>query len=178
MSIHTSTRFPAACASALAACVAAGAAWAGPAGSPPGSPAMHAGALVSPNASVKETLIGSYDAKGNGQTAPLPQYAYTTIATTTFKCTNSTGCSVVIESMDQIQPMGGDWAICLLVDGTSVSCQYQGVQGGPSSYVVGNARGWAGGLAQGTHTVTTQLYVEGAGAAYVYFQTDVSVFKP
>lgn len=80
--------------------------------------------------------------------------------------------------MAQLEPQGGDWAICLKIDGVTASCQYQGVLGGPSGYVTGNARGVKTGVANGSHTVLTQLYVEGAGATYAYYQTDVRVYKP
>jgi hypothetical protein len=164
--------------SLLATAVAAVAA--GPAGSPKGAPAAHAGnaqGLAAPGPNTKEKLIGTYNATGNGVSTALPQFAFTTIASNTIKCGNATGCSVGIGTMSQIQSAGADWAICLLIDGTSVSCQYQGVQSGPSSYVVGNARGW-GTVSSGTHTVDTQLYTESASATYQYFQTDVNVYKP
>ena len=152
------------------------AAVAGGSGAPKG-----AGAQASPNAvlgpNTKETLLGTYDASGNGLSTSLPQYTFTTIATSKVKCGNATGCSIGIESMAQIQSGGADWAICLLIDGNQASCQYQGVQSGPSSYVVGNARGW-GTVAQGSHTVDTQLYTESASATYQYFQTDARVYKP
>jgi hypothetical protein len=149
-----------------------------PNGAPNGAPAVHAGSTqgqLGPNTA--EKLAATYDASGNGSGTSLPQFAFTTVATSTVKCNNSAGCSIGIESMAQIQSAGADWAICLLIDGSSVSCQYQGVQAGPSTFVVGNARGW-GTVALGSHTVTTQLYTESASATYEYFQTDARVYKP
>jgi len=159
--------------SLLATTVAAVAAGSGmPKGAPAGA---QANSVAGPN--TKEKLIATYDASGNGLSASLPQFAFTTVASSVVKCTNSGGCSIGIEAMNQIQSAGADWAICLLIDGSSVSCQYQGVQAGPSSFVVGNARGW-GTVAFGTHTVDTQLYTESASATYQYFQTDTRVYKP
>ena len=51
------------------------------------------------------------------------------------------------------------------------------VQSGPSSFVVGNARGW-GTVALGSHTVYTQIYTESTTATYSYFQTDTRIYKP
>jgi hypothetical protein len=163
--------------SLLATAVAASAA--GLAGSPHGAPAQAQAQDTSPLAgpNTKETLISTYDAVGNGNSASLPQNAFTTIAASNVKCTNTNGCSIGIESMVQIQSGGGDWAICLLIDGAQTSCQFQGVQSGPSSFVVGNARGW-GTVAAGTHSVQTQVYVSGPSATYQYFQTDARVYKP
>ena len=160
---------------ALSLLATAVAAVAGPSGSPKGAAQASPNAVAGPN--TKEKLIATYDAVGNGLSAALPQFAFTTVATSVVKCTNSGGCSIGIEAMNQIQSAGADWAICLLIDGSSVSCQYQGVQAGPSSFVVGNARGW-GTVAFGNHTVDTQLYTESASATYQYFQTDTRVYKP
>jgi hypothetical protein len=162
---------------ALSLVATAAVAFAGPAGTPKGAPAQAAQSNSAPTAGGKEKLVATYDAVGNGSGTSLPQFGFTTVASSTVKC-ESGGCSIGIESMAQITPKGGDWAICLLVDGTSVSCQYQGVQGSTSGFVVGNARGWASGLSAGNHTVDTQLYAEGAGATYAYFQTDSRVYKP
>lgn len=150
---------------------------AGPAGSPPG--AGHANATeAAPLVIGPKKLINTYIGQGNGNNAALPQFAYTTIDTATVKCPNTAGCTIGIESMTQLKPQGGDWAICLRVDGVSVSCQYQGHQGSGSGYVVGNARGVKAGVTLGDHTVTTQLYAEGAGATYAAYQSDYRVYKP
>jgi len=160
---------------ALSLIATAVAAVAGPSGSPKGAAQASPNSIAGPN--TKEKLLATYDAVGNGFSASLPQFAFTTIATSTIKCGNSGGCSVGIEAMNQMNTGGADWAICLLIDGSSVSCQYQGVQSGPSGFVVGNARGW-GTVSAGTHTVDTQLYTESASATYQYFQTDTRVYKP
>jgi len=146
-------------------------------GAPKGAPAAAQSAHNFSGPNTKEKLIGTYDAVGNGLSTALPQFAFTTVASSVVKCSNAAGCSIGIEASNQIQTAGADWAICLLIDGASVSCQYQGVQAGPSSFVIGNARGW-GTVASGTHTVDTQLYTESASATYQYFQTDVRVYKP
>jgi len=168
---------------AVSLAASAAVAFAGPAGSPKGAPpqSQYAGnassfAVAGPNTA--ELLSSTYDAVGNGLSTSLPAFAFTTIATNKVKCNHAHGCSFSIETMAQMQTGGADWAICLLVDGASVSCQYQGVQSGPSSFVVGNARGWLSGIPQGFHTVDTQLYTESNSATYQYFQTDVRTYKP
>jgi hypothetical protein len=161
---------------------ASAAAMAGPAGMMKGAPPAWVGAALpfadaaGPNTA--ELLSNNYDAMGNGAGSSLTQNSYTTIASNRVKCNHAHGCSIGIETMAQVQTAGADWGICLLVDGNAVSCQYQGVQSGPSSFVVGNARGWATGVTEGFHTVDTQLYTESASATYEYFQTDVRVYKP
>ena len=148
---------------------------AGTSGAPKGSNVQTNTVASGPN--TKEKLITTYDAVGNGNGASLPQFAFTTVATSQVSCANAAGCSIGMESMAQVTTGGADWAICLVIDGSSVECQYQGVQSGPSGYVVGNARGW-GTVATGTHTVVTQLYTESATATYAYFQTDTRIYKP
>ena len=150
---------------------------AGPAGSPPGAGMKRAAAT--PEATVgPKKLVNTWIGSGNGNNAALPQFVYTTIETTVVNCANAAGCTIGIESMAQIKPQSADWAICLRVDGVSASCQYQGNLQGPSGYVIGNARGVKTGITTGSHTVTTQLYVEGVGATYAAYQTDVRVYKP
>ena len=156
-------------------------AFAGTPGAPKGAPAQSpyaAGAFAVDGPNTAESLSSTYDAVGNGVSTSLPQFGFTTIATNKVKCNHLQGCSIGIETMAQMHTGGADWAICLLIDGSSVSCQYQGVQSGPSSYVVGNARGWAAGVPNGFHTVETQLYTESSSATYQYFQTDVRIYKP
>jgi hypothetical protein len=145
-----------------------------PNGMPPG--ARPSREMAPPQGIGPKKLQKSWLAAGNGGGASLPQFAFTTVDTTTVSCT-VTNCTIGVETMAQIQPKGGDWAICLLVDGSSVSCQYQGLQGQTTGYAVGNARGVATGLAIGNHTVTTQLYAEGSGCVYAYYQTDSRVYK-
>jgi hypothetical protein len=159
-------------ATALASRVAAQAA--GPAGTPAGAKSPG----VQPQAVGPKKLLSTYIGSGNGNGASLPQFAYTTIDSATVNCKNTGGCTIGIETMAQIKPQGGDWAICLTVDGTNTSCQYQGIQGSTTGYVVGNARGVRTGVTFGNHAVTTQIYVEGAGAVYAYFQSDYRVYKP
>ena len=163
---------------AVSLLAAASMAFAG-AGSPKGAAATsQSSRSADPGPNTKETGVGTYDAVGNGNSASLPQFAFTTVAGSTVKCPSAGGCSIGIEAMAQLQTGGADWAICLLVDGSTTSCQYQGVQSGPSSFVVGNARGWASGVSQGKHTVELQLYTESASATYQYFQMDSHVYTP
>jgi hypothetical protein len=156
-------------------------AFAAPSGAPQGAPAQSpygASSFAVAGANTQELLSGTYIAEGNGNSTPLTQGGFTTIASSNVKCNHAHGCSFGIESMAQMQTGGGDWAICLMVDGAAVSCQFQGVQSGPSSFVVGNALGFASGIAQGFHTVDTMLYTQSASATYQYFQTNVNVYKP
>jgi len=139
-----------------------------------GSPKGHGVSQNTATAGVSK-ISGTIDVNGNGESASLPQFAFTEVADASVSCKKA--CSIEVEAMSQIQTAGADWAICLVVDGVDVSCQYQGVQAGPSSFVVGNARGFAAALAVGTHDVQMQLYSESATATYQYFQMDVNILK-
>lgn len=148
-------------------------------GMPHGAPKASAESLVQPATTYgPKKLVNTWFQQGNGSNAPLTQFGFTTIETSTVNCNNAAGCTIGLESMVQLKPQGGDWAICLLVDGTTTSCQYQGHLASTSGYVVGNAQGLRTGVTSGAHTVATQIYAEGAGATYTYYQTAARVYKP
>ncbi|MFO1339467.1 MAG: hypothetical protein U1F53_14800 [Burkholderiaceae bacterium] len=145
---------------------------------PSGAPAgVRVSKQVAPPQGIgPKKLKATYLAAGNGNGASLPQYAFTTVDSTTVSCSTA-NCTIGIETMAQMTPLGADWAICLVVDGAYASCQYQGIQGSTTGWAVGNARGMATGLAVGSHTVDTQVYTEASGAMYAYYQSDVRVYK-
>ena len=142
-----------------AASIVSSAAFAGDNGSPRKE-------IVTPAFSLK--LKSEAFVQGNGDGTPLTQFAYTPIDSgTTLNCTKT--CTVSATASAQMQTGGADWAICIAVDGADFECQYQGVQSGPSSFVVGNIETAAPSLAIGHHTVQTQLYTESTTATYEYF---------
>lgn len=110
---------------------------------------------------------------GNGESASLTQFAFTPIDSgTTLNCKKA--CTLSAEATSQMNTGGADWAICIVIDGADVECQYQGVQSGPSGFVVGNASGsTTGGI--GAHTFQTQLYTESASATYQFFNMHYAV---
>jgi len=111
----------------------------------------------------KETYI-----TGNGFSTALPQFAFTPIdGGTVLNCTKAS-CIISADVSAQMQTGGADWAICVTIDGVDIECQYQGVQSGPSSFVVGNVTA-SSAQAAGSHTIQTQLYTESASATYQYF---------
>jgi hypothetical protein len=157
----------------LGALGVAGLAAAAGTGAPKGIKARELGAQAVVGSPVK--LLKTVTGVGNGLGAALAT-GFNTIDERTVSCTVAAGCAIGFEAMAQLKPQGSDWAICLLIDGVSVSCQYQGIQGSTTGYVVGNARGM-GTVAQGTHTVTTQIYTESSTAIYTYYQTDYRIYK-
>jgi len=159
---------------AVSLLAAASLAFAGSSGSPKGATSKASSDAVTAS---KEKLTGTYDVTGNGQSASLPQFSFTTVADTSVNC-GKKACSIGIEAMAQIQSAGADWAICLVVDGGDVECQYQGIQAGPSSFVSGNARGFISGLSSGTHDVQLQLYSESATGTYQFFDMDARTYTP
>ncbi|MBQ0959045.1 hypothetical protein KAK06_08735 [Ideonella sp. 4Y11] len=157
----------------LCALSAAGLAVAAGNGAPKGVKARDVGTQAVVGSPVK--LLKTVTGVGNGLGAALT-LGFNTVDERSVSCTVAAGCAIGFESMAQLKPQGSDWAICLLIDGNSVSCQYQGVQGSTTGYVVGNARGM-GTVTQGTHTVTTQIYTESSTATYTYYQTDYRIYK-
>jgi hypothetical protein len=155
--------------SLLAACSLA---FAGSSGSPKGG-----GASRDVVTAAKEKAMGLYDVNGNGMSASLPQYTFTTVADASVGC-GKKSCSILMEAMAELNTGGADWAICMVVDGVDYQCQYQGLQSGPSGFVSGNARGFAANLGSGAHDVQMQLYTESATATYQYFQLDATALKP
>lgn len=136
-------------------------AYAGHNGSPLGSTMKHQ--AVQPLKLKKEAYV-----TGNGNSTPLPQFAFTPIDSgTVLNCTKV--CTISAEVSAQIQTAGADWAICITVDSADIECQYQGVQAGPSTFVMGNASGSLASVAIGSHTVQTQLYTESATATYQFY---------
>jgi hypothetical protein len=112
--------------------------------------------------------------QGNGESTSLTQYNYTPIDSgTVLKCTKV--CTISATASAQMQTGGADWVICIEVDGSCVEDQYQGVQSGPSSFVVGNIETSDPSLAAGNHTVQTFLYTESTTATYQYFSMHYAV---
>src|SRR5579864_2475480 len=106
--------------------------------------------------------------QGNGDTTALTQYQYTPIDSgTTLNCTRVCTISATVSS--QVQTGGADWAIGIEVDGSFIESQYQGVQSGPSSFVVGNVEASAPSLAIGHHIFNTLLNTESTTATYQYY---------
>jgi hypothetical protein len=113
---------------------------------------------------------------GNGLSTSLPQFAFTPIDSgTVLNCKKV--CTVSADVTAQMNTGGADWAICVTLDGSDIECQYQGVQSGPSSFVVGNAGASLAGVAIGNHTLQTQLYTESASATYQYFNMHYAVHQ-
>src|SRR5690348_14359018 len=112
--------------------------------------------------------------QGNGFSTGLTQFAFTPIDSgSTLNCLKV--CTISASATAQMQTGGADWAICIEVDGSDAECQYQGVQSGPSSFVVGNVQTAVASLPIGNHTVQTFLYTESTSATYQYFSMKYAV---
>lgn len=121
-------------------------------------------------------LVTTYVSAGNGAGSALTAATFNTIESRTVNCGNAAGCHIGQEAMVQLSTFG-NWAICLRVNGVSSTCQYQGNLPDISSFVVGNARGFSAAVAQGVHTVQTDVYVDVASTLFGW-QTDHRVYKP
>ena len=143
-------------------------AYAGPSGSPAHSNMKH-----QPVQTLK--MRNEAFVTGNGLGAALTQFDYTPIDSgTVLHCKKA--CVISADATSQLQTAGADWAICIALDGSYIECQYQGVQAGPSSYVMGNA-GASAAAAIGDHTVQTFLYTESASATYQYYAMHYAVHQ-
>lgn len=120
-------------------------------------------------------LVTTYVSAGNGGGSGLSA-GFNFIESRTVKCGNAAGCHIGQESMVQVSTTG-NWAICLSVNGSYTTCQYQGNLPDVGSYVVGNARGFSVSVPTGTHTVQTEVYVDVA-SSLAQWQTDHRVYKP
>src|SRR5262249_8255770 len=136
--------------------------------------AAHAGISGSPlkGRTVHQPILtlklkGEAYVTGNGESTALSQFNFTPIDSgTTLNCKKA--CVLSAEAMAQMQTGGADWALCIVIAGAAVECQYQRVPPGPSSFVVGNASASTpGGI--GGHTSQTELYTESASATYQFF---------
>lgn len=144
-------------------------------GAPPGAN------LQAPRAGVETVtnphkLLKTHIADGNGFGSALAAATFNVIDSRTVTC--GATCTIGIESMVQLNPGGGNWAICLRANGASLSCQYQGHLPDTSTFVVGNARGVTNAsLAAGSYVVTTEVFTN--NAAFLYgWQTDYRIYKP
>ncbi len=148
-------------------------------GTPPGArmkPAATEGAGGTESYTVRKVLK-IYINNGNGFGSALSAATFNTIESGTVNCTNAAGCTVGQDSMVQLAPNGGNWAICLAVNGIYSTCQYQGHLPHVSSFVVGNAKGFSATVPFGLHTVRTDVYVDAASTLHGW-QTDTRVYKP
>ncbi|HSC18788.1 MAG TPA: hypothetical protein VLC74_07725 [Rhizomicrobium sp.] len=112
---------------------------------------------------------------GNGNGTPFPQFEFTPIDSgTVLNCKSK--CILSASASVQVATGGADWALCLVMDGAPIECQYQGVQSGPRGFVMGNAQ-VAARFGAGAHTFQTQLYADGASATYEYFSMHYAVHE-
>jgi hypothetical protein len=118
-------------------------------------------------------LVNTYISSGNG--GSLAANTFNFIESRTVDCNKTVGCLIEQDSMVQLSPGGGNWAICLSVNGTYTTCQFQGHLPDVGSYVVGNARGNVL-VAQGVHTVQTDVYTANA-STLAQWQTSHRVFR-
>lgn len=136
-------------------------------------------ATITPAASVAHVLVNDHINSASAASVTLDAGFNNLDAATTIKCNNAAGCTFSVGSMVQISPPAGTyWAICALVDGTYMTpgCPYQGTVPAVGTYVTGNAR-FNYAVAQGTHTVQSQVYVS-ATSTLGNWQVDYMLYKP
>ena len=142
------------------------------------SPDMPAGKTMANTANQVLThdprkLVNTYISSGNG--GALSAGVFNPIESRTVNCNKIGGCVIEQDSMIQVSPGGGNWAICLSVNSTYTTCQFQGHLPDVGTYVIGNARGNVL-VAQGIHTVQTDVYTANASTLAAW-QTDHRVFR-
>jgi hypothetical protein len=142
------------------------------------SPDMPAGKAMAQSANQVLThdprkLVNTYISSGSG--GALSAGVFNPVESRTVNCNKIGGCVIEQDSMIQLSPGGGNWAICLSVNGTYTTCQFQGHLPDVGSFVVGNARGNVL-VAQGIHTVATDVFTSNASTLAAW-QTDHRVFR-
>jgi hypothetical protein len=110
-------------------------------------------------------LLSTYSFTANAAGLALAAGTFTVIDTTVVNCTTAAGCRIGLDAMAQVAPAGGDWAICLYVDGVSAGCPFQGVNG-VGSFVVGNYNGFSDAVSNGLHTVEMKAFASNAANLY------------
>jgi hypothetical protein len=117
-------------------------------------------------------LVNTYISNGNG--GALAAGTFNFVESRTVNCNKAVGCVIEQDSMVQLNPGGGNWAICLSVNSAYTTCQFQGHLPHVGSFVVGNARGNVL-VAQGIHTVQTDVFTSNASTLAAW-QTDHRIF--
>jgi hypothetical protein len=120
-------------------------------------------------------IITTYISAGNGGGSALAAGVFNFVESRTVDCNKAGGCVVGQESMVQINPGGGNWAICLSVNASYTTCQFQGHLPDTGTFVVGNARGTVV-VPFGIHTVQTDVFTSNAGTL-AQWQTDHRLYK-
>jgi hypothetical protein len=106
---------------------------------------------------------------GNGDSTSIAPFTFTNLDSGSVLSCTRTPCTISATAQVQYEPgaTGGGWAICLLVDGVDIECQYLG-QADDTFFHSGSVQGSVS-AAIGNHTVQTQLYVEQNNSTYQYF---------
>ena len=163
-----------AAASAIAFAFASSATWAAGA-----SPVAGSGNNQAATASVAHKAVSTFINWGSSGGAGLVPGFNNVDTATTIKCANTAGCTIGVASMVQIAPPAGtSWAICPVVDGNLISppCPFQGSLPDVSSFVTGNGQSNFA-VANGTHTVQLQVYVDQSSSLYNW-QVTYTLYKP
>jgi hypothetical protein len=172
MSIRSSAKLSLLAASVLA--LASQAALAGAAGPtlPPGK--SMAQTNIGPLTHDSRKLLKTYVSQGNG--GALAAGAFNFVESRTVDCPKAGGCHIGQEAMVQLNPGGGNWAICTSVNAVYTTCQFQGHLPDVGTFVVGNSRGFVA-VPQGVHTVQTDVFVSNA-STLAQWQTDHRTYSP
>jgi hypothetical protein len=125
-------------------------------------------------------LLTTYMNYGTGQLAPTLVAGFNKVhQPIAVNCSANGGCTVGIESTVQIQPSGGNWALCAAVDGVFANppCPYQGHLPDTSLYVTGSGRQLIK-VAKGGHTVQLYVYVNNGGGTLNNWYVDYRIYTP
>jgi hypothetical protein len=160
---------------ALAAAAAAIALGAQAAGEPPGvkSQARQGTEAIS----TAHKLLKTYFDTDSTSTSLSP--GMNTVGTTlTVNCTNTAGCTIAGNFNAQIAAAAAEnaAAICLMVDGGSVNCPFNGIVRAGGGYQVMNYQTFTS-VAYGTHTVQMQVYSSQATTLHRW-NKEIKLYKP
>ena len=114
---------------------------------------------------------------GNALSAAIPAFTFTNIDPGETVDCGKKACTVSALASVQYEPgaTGGGWAICQLVDGSDIQCQYYG-QADDTFFHMSTVSASVA-VGPGTHTVQTQIYVEQSNSTLQYYNMEYHAVK-
>ena len=147
-------------------------------GEPPGLKGNQAQAQ--PQAiSTSHKLQKTYFDTNNENGLALGAGSFTTVgAQLNLNCDNAAGCTIAINGNAQLAAGASDnnAALCLLIDGVSISCPFNTIIRAGSGFQIMNYQTFAS-VALGNHSVDMSVY-SGAASALYRWNKEVKQYKP
>ncbi|HJV68360.1 hypothetical protein [Ideonella sp.] len=146
-------------------------------GEPPG---LEAAGKVSPMAiSTSHKLLKSFFDTANEGGKPLGAGSFTTVGSQlTLNCANTAGCTIAGNFSAQLGAGASEnnAAVCVVVDGASVSCPFNSIIRPGGGFQVMNYQTFTS-VALGNHTVDMQVFSSTASTLFRW-NKEIKLYKP